>query len=1838
VLYGFNDQWGLFKIDSSGLFWQIAPPGGSSDTASGVPPSQVHLFDVHALTFDSQGRLYLCDNTTVRRIDFAANTITTLAGTSTTGFGGDGGPATSAVLNIPAGLAVDSVGDLFIADFGNNRVREITDDGSIHTIAGTGALSNTGDGGPASSAAVLAPWNLVIDHADSLDISENPNTQLGYSGVIRRISPAASTGIISTIVGTGTNGWTPDGSTGTQTQLGGVVEGMGINPAGELVFNDINNNYVRRLATSGSVNTLFGSGTSKAGSAGDGGPARLATTDYPNELAVDSTGDLAFGDTQSGNLRRVALGANGFVPAGGVPGADENPNNHQPSENSPCAHGCYGDPVDTATGDFTQTATDFAIPGRGPALNLNRTYQSAFASRNGRYGFGWSDSYSLSLSIDTSASPTTATLTQEDGSQIIFTEGGDGFTAPPRILATLTANEDGTYTMARRAKQLFTFDATGRLVSEADLNGYQTTLAYNSAGQLTSVTDPAQRQLTLSYNSAGQVDTATDPSGRTVQYGYDGSGNLTTVTDPTNATTQYGYDDQHRMVTVLDPNQATASPQHPLTNVYDAIDRVSRQTDYAGRVTTFDYTTFPGDTKITDPNGNVTLDIYADGLRWEHITGYGTSSQATWSYDYDPVTMQAASVTDPNGHTTTYAYDSRGNLASQTDALGHSTTYSYDSLNDQTSAKDANGVTTTRTYDAAGNLLTTSTPLDGTSQTATTTDTYADVAHPGDVTATTDPDSKTTQYSYDQYGQLSAVTDPVGAITTYNYTCAAGPGCYPNTGLIYSQVSPRGNAAGADPAQFTTTFIYDADGRRTSTTAPRAKVTGESYDADGNRISATDPNNHTTTYGYDLDNELTNVSKPDHTNQTFGYDGDGNQTRQTDGRNNSTTYAFTDPALPTAPTSTTNADSQTTTYSYDGAGNVSAVGGARTVEYYYDADNRVIKIDFPNAQNFCCNAENRYSYDNDGQRVSMTSYSSVTASTYVWDSLHRLTSSTNSAGQNVQYGYDLAGHLTSITYPNGKTVSRGYDDAGHLTSVSDWSNNTTRFSYDPSGNITEQDAPNGVNTALTYDVNNAVTDITSTRAGAPVVGFSYTRDSDELVTSETSNGVQQAPQTYTYTTNNQLASAGSTTYTYDAAGNLTQAGNKSLGYTAGDELDNASYSASGSQTHAPLGLPNEVSAGYQWQDSANPSFAGSDLTTAYGQWAQLSAGASHSLALSTDGYPSAWGSDSSGQLGDNATTTEKGPSSGPALTGITQIVAGRGSSFSLAVKKDGTVWAWGANSSGQLGNNSTTTSKVPVQVPGLTNVIAIAAGASHALALKSDGTVWAWGLNASGQLGIGSTTTSKAPVQVHTLTDVTAIAAGASHSLAISSDGTVWAWGLNSSGQLGNNSTTNATAPVQVSIPSVIALAGGTSHTLALKSDGTVWAWGANTSGQLGNNSTTTSKTPVQVTGLSGVASIAAGASHSLALKSDGTVWSWGLNSSGQLGNGTTTTSKTPVQVTSFGERVVAVAAGDNFSLAFTQDGAHWGWGADNSGQLGQGNTTAYNVPTYTGTGMTNPGTFATYAYDGDGLRSRKNAGGTQLSWSWDVAEGSPQLLTDGNYNFIYGPDGLPIEQIDAAGNATYFHHDQQGSTRALSDQTGTVVATYNYDPYGSVTSQTGSVGTPLLYDAQYYDAETGLYYMRARSYDPATTQFVSRDPLGIRALSPYAFGNDNPLTSGDPTGLAPCDVGGREESHDGLIINCQDITGDPRDPVRVIKFSIYAEAAPYLGCYGKWSVATSHPDFDPSTAGLGSGAAMYGPAVSFTVPGEPLQIDAKVNVYDYETDQVIATYSGDWTVYVNGG
>ena len=290
-----------------------------------------------------------------------------------------------------------------------------------------------------------------------------------------------------------------------------------------------------------------------------------------------------------------------------------------------------------------------------------------------------------------------------------------------------------------------------------------------------------------------------------------------------------------------------------------------------------------------------------------------------------------------------------------------------------------------------------------------------------------------------------------------------------------------------------------------------------------------------------------------------------------------------------------------------------------------------------------------------------------------------------------------------------------------------------------------------------------------------------------------------------------------------------------------------------------------------------------------------------------------------------------------------------GGSHTIAGKEE-TLWAWGNNSSGQLGDESTISSFFPIQIGTGEDWGTVSAGDSHSTGKRGGKGIWTWGNNSSGQLGDGTTINRLSPVRSDAVTDWTSFAAGGSHTVARKREGltnpggSIWAWGNNFKGQLGDGTIINRLSPVQIGTETdwdsslgggFPPISAGSLHTIARKTNGTIWAWGDNGYGQLGDGTRITRLSPVRINAETNWSTVSAGSSHTIARKTDGTIWAWGLNSSGQLGDGTTINRSSPVRINAETDWL-SVSAGGSHTVARKTDGTIWAWGDNSSGQLGR--------------------------------------------------------------------------------------------------------------------------------------------------------------------------------------------------------------------------------------------------------------------------------------------------------------
>jgi RHS repeat-associated protein len=956
-----------------------------------------------------------------------------------------------------------------------------------------------------------------------------------------------------------------------------------------LALADMNGDGAMDVVTA--VSSSSGNGISVYPGNGDGtlGSPTLVTTPFlPQSMEIadlnnDAKPDLVLSTRTSGAnvhvmLNQTVAGLNGgpvaeaWARGGGPPCASCAAQQEEASRDWGTA------PITLPFGTFWHTFTDLVVPGRGYPLAVTQTYNSSDAATDHGLGYGWASNLLANVVVTGTSPDQVATVTGENGSQSTFTQSGNGWAALPRDQATLVRNADGSWTLTRHAVDTLTFNSSGQVTAEQDLNGNMLVFGYTS-GHVSSIghDDPAHSdlrsfQITWSGGNPDHIVSVVDNNAglnRTTAFSYDADGQLTDINWGTPVGRQLRSINEHF-------EYETAAPlSHRLTGMrdgrgfwttqaYDATGRVISQTvdptakDASGlnRVTSFDYSV-PNQVTVTDPRGNRTAETYSEGMLVSKTAGVGTPQAATWQYDYDASSLGMTSVLDPNHHTVTTTYDTYGNVLTRTDALQRQTVSNYSAADapyhQPTTVTDALGVATTYTYDSRRNLVSTSRPLTGTSplQTQTVTRYRDDASHPDDVTRVLDARGFSSYFTYDADGDVVAFSDPLSHETTAAYN---------QEGWKTSSVSPNGNLAGCNCAsQYTTSYDYldpsssvvSYFGDVGTVTDPLGHLTRTSHDADRNVTSAVDPDGNATTSTYDAAGELTLVTRPDQTTVGTDYWPDGTVRDQVDGLGHATSYAYD--ALGRE-TSVTDPLQRATSYTYDGAGNMLTTTDPQqqVTTYGHDAADQVTSITYsdgttPNVSGV--------QYDLDGQRTSMTDGTGT--STWQWDSLHRMAQSVDGAGNTVTYGYDLGGNHTSLTYPGVATpVTYQYDAASRVSSLVDLSGNTSYFAYDLNDNLTNESLPNQDIDFFTYDHANRVSNVSFTIGNLTTYAtMAYSRDNNGQVTSEADTGLPGSASTaYTYTALNQVSTATTAQFGYDAADNPVTLSGQLQTFDAANEL------------------------------------------------------------------------------------------------------------------------------------------------------------------------------------------------------------------------------------------------------------------------------------------------------------------------------------------------------------------------------------------------------------------------------------------------------------------------------------------------------------------------------------------------------------------------------------------------------------------------------------------------------------------------------------------------------------
>ena len=740
-------------------------------------------------------------------------------------------------------------------------------------------------------------------------------------------------------------------------------------------------------------------------------------------------------------------------------------------------------------------------------------------------------------------------------------------------------------TDAKQQRTDFSYNAQGdRLTSKQPGALNPTSWTYNPDGLVTSQTDPVGRTSTWTYTPQGLLDTATNPRGKVTHLTYDTGGDPISSTSPDGDVTTSGYNASGWVTSITTPrgNKTGAAAENYTTHFgYDAAGRLTSTTDPADTVTADSFNKV-GDLArrtVTDKGGTVLADdtfghqqphllvTASEAGRTAATNTYGAGNVltstvdadgATTTYSYDPL-GRVKSVTTPRGnaagatatdYTWTFAYDANGNRTTVTDPQGRVTATGYDALNRPISQTTPLGLTSLTSYDALGRVTSTTDPR-------------------GTVTGATASDY-TTNYGYDDAGQLTSVQRPGQAATTLGYdadgnlTSQTSPSGTSKTTWTYNgenqpltQVEPNGNAPGGTAGNYTTSWGYDADGNPNTETDQLGRTTSYAYDALGRPTSRTDAINHTTNWAYDGLGRLTTATPPATgtgayaVGTTYTFDQYGDLRTRTDALNRTTNYTFTS-RHQLAQVVDSVGDKRT--FAYDPEGNltswVAARGYARnnipawTVAQSYDARGLLTAR---NTADPTFGAT--YSYDNDGRLTQMVDGAGTSAMTYFADG--NLKTLTHPQG-TYAYTYNRAEQVTSRSYPTGGSVDYSYDPDGLMSSVTA-DTKTTTLGYDANQQLTGITYPSTSHVAETrsYTRTGATASITTAFNGSVLSKHTYTRDAVGNPTQITrTRGTTTSNEAYTYDARDQLTKyclatscTSPTKYatsTYDAVGNRTQ--------------------------------------------------------------------------------------------------------------------------------------------------------------------------------------------------------------------------------------------------------------------------------------------------------------------------------------------------------------------------------------------------------------------------------------------------------------------------------------------------------------------------------------------------------------------------------------------------------------------------------------------------------------------------------------------------------------------------
>ncbi|MBN1841374.1 MAG: hypothetical protein JW883_03705 [Deltaproteobacteria bacterium] len=769
------------KVDTNGIITTVAGGGGSLD--DGIPAVEAQLSSVYGVAVDASGDIYIADtyNHKVRKVD-TNGIITTVAGGG--GSLGDGGPAVEAHLSRPYGVAVDTSGNIYIADTYQNRIRKVDTKGIINTVAGTGSSGKVGDGGLAIWAQLYYPYDVAVDASGNIYVADT------YNNRIRKVDKS---GIIDIVAGVNFGGYSGDGGPAVGAQLYCPYD-VEVDASGNLYIADAFNRRVRKVDTSGIITTLAGNGDGVFG--GDGGPAVEASLTTPSGVAVDAAGNLYVADLNARRVRKVSIPSelSRFMAHGDIPFAEDNGMGYIMS-----SAGRHKMTIDLETG---VTLFEFGYNVEKELVSITDRFGNQTTIDRDANGVPTAivspDGITTTLTVDGENHLTR--ITYPDGSYYGFEYTTDG-------LLTAKIEPDGN-----RFEHVF--DAIGRLTDATDEEGghwnYART-AYENGDILTEVlTGEGNLASYLDHTDSTGAYTSTISDSTTAQTLYSRSGDGLTVNKSLpcgmDLDFQYGIDSEYKFKRVKGAQERTPAAltrttlrekTYEDTDADDIADLITKTVTVNGKVTTLANNVLQSQKTVTSPEGR------------------------TVTSTYDPATLVTSTLSIPGLYDTTYGYDTRGRLTSILTNT-RETSFVYNAQGFLDSITDPEDHITYYTYDAVGRM-----------------------------TGISRPDTSTLGFTYDQNGNMTVLTNP----NTIDH------------GFGYNAVNR--NSAYQTPLSGSYTYIYDKDRRLIQTNFPSGNQINNIY-ANGRLEQIQTPENNidltylcgtkvgsitngteTITYGYD---------------------------------------------------------------------------------------------------------------------------------------------------------------------------------------------------------------------------------------------------------------------------------------------------------------------------------------------------------------------------------------------------------------------------------------------------------------------------------------------------------------------------------------------------------------------------------------------------------------------------------------------------------------------------------------------------------------------------------------------------------------------------------------------------------------------------------------------------------------------------------------------------------------------------------------------------------------------------------------------------------------------------